>query len=160
MPDITKISHGLTIGDLRYGNTKPGVVEATLKPGETMEQALDELDDRLNAWHRKRYPHLYDEPSSAFKELAMGQRKGEPGTTHTEITFGPPPVIDYGKHDASPEGVLADIKRCETLEELLTFKRIASADQTDGKELYTAYCQKLKELTPNTFTEGISQIIP
>jgi len=61
MPDITKISHGLTIGDLKFGNARPGIVEATLKPGETMEDALDELDERLNAWHRKRYPHLYQE---------------------------------------------------------------------------------------------------
>ena len=61
MPDITKVAYGMTIGDLKFGNQRPGVVEATLRPGETLEEALNELDDRITAWHKKRYPHLYQE---------------------------------------------------------------------------------------------------
>lgn len=138
MPDITKISHGLTIGDLKFGNARPGVVEATLKPGETMEQALDELDERLNAWHRKRYPHQYQEKETYPKPYDGRDR-------FHEITSGQlqPTVIDYGKHDASPEGIIGDIKRSETLEELKTYKLLAGTD----KSTYDAYCQRIKELS-------------
>lgn len=60
--EINKVSYGVTIGNREFGNSRPAVVEATLKPGKTLEEALDELDDRLNAWHQKRYPHLYKNP--------------------------------------------------------------------------------------------------
>lgn len=110
MPEITKISHGITIGDLKYGNAKPGVVEATLKPGETMEQALDELDERLNAWHRKRYPHLYQDDYGVSNPLA-----GPISYTKESIT---PPIIDK-----SIERLEIAIDNCQTLEELDQLKK-------------------------------------
>lgn len=75
MPEITKISHGLTIGDLKFGNARPGVVEATLKPGETLEDALDELDERLTAWHKKRYPSLYENQPPPITERPFAYRQ-------------------------------------------------------------------------------------
>lgn len=129
MPEIIKISHGLTIGDLKYGNARPGVVEATLRPGETMEQALDELDERLNAWHRKRYPHLYQEQSTE-ENFPMAHRPI--GTIQVENT------------PADGDEALYLIKNAPSLEILSTFRLIAGS----GNEvLYTAYNQRVKELT-------------
>lgn len=145
MPEITKISHGLTIGNLKYGNVKPGVVEATLKPGETMEDALDELDNRLNAWHRKKYPHLYQEeqypqpfpnnPDPRFHHMTSGQ-------ISTEITYGPLPIISK-EEEPGPLATMMGIENAKSLEELKSFKLLINND----KQLYDAYCQKLKELT-------------
>src|ERR1700733_10692046 len=112
---VEKVAYGMTIGDLKFGNVRPGVVEATLKPGHTLEDALDELDDRLNAWHRKKYPHLYQQESEP--EIV---RSFTPQQTGPSVD-----VIDYGKHDDSPEGVLADIKKATTLSELTPYKLLA-----------------------------------
>lgn len=136
---IDKVAYGLTIGDLKFGNTRPGVVEATLKPGFTLEDALDELDERLNAWHKKRYPHLYQDDKQPFIPGA-----DFPPHMKTDITFGPPPVIDYGKHSQNPEDVLEEIKSAPSLEVLKTFKTIAGSP--GNEELYKAYCERIKFL--------------
>ena len=131
MPEITKISHGLTIGDLKYGNARPGVVEATLKPGETLEQALDELDERLNAWHKKRYPHLYQEeypkpwPEKGFSDL--------PDRMKTEITFP----------QSGSASIIADIYSCTELKVLESYRIIAKAKP----EFQAAYDQQHKKLS-------------
>lgn len=127
MPEINKISHGLTIGDLKYGNARPGVVEATLKPGETMEQALDELDERLNAWHRLRYPHLYQEPNTLLQE----------------IRNEPPPIQQVENREKAKGDIKASMEDCITLEQLKEYKLLASTD----KDLQSIYMNRLKELT-------------
>lgn len=109
MPEIIKISHGLTIGDLKYGNARPGVVEATLNPGETMEQALDELDERLNAWHRKRYPHLYQD------DYGISNPPTGPISYTKESII--PPVIDK-----SIERLEIAIENADTIEKLQKIK--------------------------------------
>lgn len=136
MPEITKISHSLTIGDLKFGNARPGIVEATLKPGETMEQALDELDERLNAWHRKRYPHLYQEsePVKQFIPIYPGGTVAAPNLV--------PPVIEYEKEPSAD--ILSAIQSTTTLEELKTFKTIAGSP--GNEELYKAYNDRVKSL--------------
>lgn len=127
MPEINKISHGLTIGDLKFGNARPGVVEATLKPGETMEEALDELDERLNAWHRKRYPHLY-----------------QPETT-SPAYIGSIPAESKKEAKQQRIGVMAeDILSCQDLKVLDTYRVLSTLDLS----LSEAYAQRLKELTP------------
>lgn len=138
MPEITKISHGLTIGDLKFGNARPGIVEATLKPGETMEQALDELDERLNAWHKKRYPHLYQDSKveTGISLLDHMQRSSPPNLVQ--------PIIDYGRHSQNPEDILEEIKSAPTLEILKTFKTISGSP--GNEELYKSYNSRVKEL--------------
>lgn len=131
MPEITKISHGLTIGDLKFGNVKPGVVEATLKPGETMEQALDELDERLNAWHRARYPYLYQEQST---EENFPMALADPRII---------PVINKEKSTDQSNDVVSGIQSADSIEKLTTWKLVSSQD----KELYAMYMKRLKELT-------------
>ena len=139
MPDITKISHGLTIGDLKFGNARPGIVEANLKPGETMEEALDELDERLNAWHRKRYPHLYQEEKSWTPGADF------PPHMKTEVTFGPLPIISKDKEPEERRiGVLvADIYSCESIKVLETYKLMAKSKP----ELQAAYNQQFEKLS-------------
>lgn len=144
MPDVTKISHGLTIGDLKFGNARPGVVEATLKPGETMEEALDQLDDRLNAWHRKRYPHLYQEEKypqpfpnpDRFTHMTSGQ------IPPTKVEFGgPPPVLNI---EEERKEVMDTIDKCATLEELKAWK---SHNQTVHGKIHNHYTKRLNELS-------------
>lgn len=93
---IEKVAYGVTIGDNKFGNSRPGIVEATLKPGKTLEDALDELDDRLNAWHRKKYPHLYQESKTAFHKMEY-----EPA---------------FGRSSPSTASQVIDYKQKETLE--------------------------------------------
>jgi hypothetical protein len=130
MPEVTKISHGLTIGDLKFGNARPGVVEATLKPGETMEQALDELDERLNAWHRNKYPHLYPEQSQHFHGLSPIPESQRPD---------PLPVIskDHEKMEIA-------IDNCTTIEQLKAWKE---ANPVFPHKILVHYNNRLKSLT-------------
>jgi hypothetical protein len=107
---IEKVAYGMTIGDLKFGNVRPGVVEATLKPGHTLEDALDELDDRLNAWHRKKYPHLYQQESSP--EIV---RSFTPQQTGPSVM---PQVIDYKQK----ETLEIAIDNATSLEELQAIK--------------------------------------
>jgi len=135
MPDITKISHGLTIGDFKFGNARPAIVEATLKQGETLEQALDELDERLTAWHKKRYAHLY------------GDNELKPSD------FVPATVVI----NKDEERLEMDIDNCESVGELHEFKdRIMTA----SPKLIAYYNQRVKELNGNlrpiNFTEGLT----
>lgn len=146
MPEITKICHGLTIGDLKFGNARPGVVEATLKPGETMEEALDELDERLNAWHRKRYPHLYQE------EKGWTPWADFPPHMKTEVTFsnGALPIISRDK-----EKIEIAIDNAESVEEL---KIIKKAYELMPASCLIQYNKKMAELTtgrPQNFTDGL-----
>lgn len=138
MPEVTKISHGLTIGDLRFGNVKPGVVEATLKPGETMEEALDELDERLNAWHRRRYSHLYQESNVPLPNYEQ-YRSIDQFPIPSRIL----PIITKEEPTDQSNDVVSGIQSADSIEKLTTWKLVASQD----KELYAMYMKRLKELT-------------
>lgn len=130
MPVITKISHGLTIGDLKFGNARPGVVEATLKQGETMEDALDELDERLTEWHKKRYPHLYQDSKSE----GSGERdlsNWQPGAQRRPETL---PTISK-----DTEKLEIAIDNATTIEELQSIK-----DQCGKSGLMGQYIAKIQ----------------
>jgi hypothetical protein len=133
---IEKVSYGITFPDLKFGNVRPGVVEATLKRGETMEDALDELDDRLNAWHRKRYPHLYQEIHDGFVQDA--NYKPSP-STQTTTTNSEPMVINL-QH----EKLEIEIDNCMCEDELKQWK--AKHDILPGK-IVAHYNNRLKELS-------------
>lgn len=135
---IDKVAYGLTIGDLKFGNTRPGVVEATLKLGYTLEDALDELDERLNAWHKKRYPHLYQEE----KLIEYAKGKSDEGVRMPLQFNQPPHIIEYEKEPSTD--ILSAIQSATTLEELKTFKTIAGSP--GNEELYKAYNSRVKEL--------------
>lgn len=138
MPDITKISHGLTIGDLKFGNARPGIVEATLKPGETMEDALDELDERLNAWHRKRYPHLYQEPVVTSGYIHSKLPTQEP------MTYTPQIISVEKEPEERTIGIaIADIYSCESLKVLETYRLMSKSKP----ELQAAYTQRFAKLS-------------
>lgn len=140
MPEITKISHGLTIGDLKFGNARPGVVEATLKPGETMEQALDELDDRLNAWHRKKYPHLYEVVSAV--SVMNPSYVPPPSTLTTTGGYGPPLEINR-QHERMKD----EIDDMQSIEGLRSWKE---ANPVIPYPILTHYNNRLVTLTSPT----------
>jgi predicted RNase H-like HicB family nuclease len=125
---IEKVAYGVTIGDNKFGNSRPGIVEATLKPGKTLEDALDELDDRLNAWHRKKYPHLYQE-----------------GNPEPSLTRFPPPLTGPAVIET------IDYKQKESLEIAIdnatSLESLAEIKEACGKAgLVSQYMKKLNEL--------------
>lgn len=130
MPEVIKISHAITIGDAKYGNAKPGVVEATLKPGETMEEGLDELDDRLNAWHRKKYPHLYE-----------GERmEGGIPLPADYVTYSSVGIVNL-----QDEKIQIAIENASTMEEL---KKVKTDYPMMTVKLMALYNEKLKSFQP------------
>lgn len=141
MPEITKISHGLTIGDLKYGNARPGVVEATLKPGETMEQALDELDERLNAWHRKRYPHLYQEEVGNGSIPLPKDYVEMKGISIYDKNGNHIPMLEINRNHELLKDLIDD---CQSIQELQAWKEKYDVLPVPVKEHYD---NKLKKLS-------------
>lgn len=58
---IGKATFDCTIGMPGFSNVKPGAVEIILEAGEEVEDAWSELNRRALAWHKKEFPHLYEE---------------------------------------------------------------------------------------------------
>src|ERR1700749_4977526 len=46
-----------------FSNDRPLVLEADLEPGETKEEAWTRINQDMIAWHKKEYPHLYEQTS-------------------------------------------------------------------------------------------------
>lgn len=136
---ITKATFDCIIAMPGYANVKPGSSEIILEPGEEIEDAWSELNRRAQAWHRKEYPHLYQEekgwtPGSDF-----------PQHMKTEVTYGPLPIISK---DKEPEertiGIaIADIYSCESLKVLETYRLMAKSKP----ELQAAYTQQFAKLS-------------
>jgi hypothetical protein len=126
-----ELSKGYYYGE--FLQHKPGLgCEIT---GDTTEdEALDMLEKLLDRWHTKKTSGT---PFESLKPEAIMSN----GIVQTPQYR--PVIIDYGKHDASTEGVLADIEKCQTLEELKSYKLLAAGDKTT----YSAYCKRLKELS-------------
>lgn len=63
--------------------------------------------------------------------------------------IGPPnpAVINIQDEKPRPMDTLTAIKTAPTLEELKTYKTIASLDKSKDQSIYNAYCKRLKELT-------------
>ena len=144
--EVKVVAYGMTIGDNQFGNRRPGVVEATLKPGKTLEDALDELDDRLNAWHRKRYPHLYpDEPKDPEYAQNLGKKLYQEIRESRQI-----PTISKDKEKFE---ILID--NSQSIEELQAIK-----DDCWKHGLSTNYIMKFNELNngrPSEFSEGLDK---
>jgi hypothetical protein len=137
--DIKVVSYGMTIGDNKFGNSRPGVVEASIKNGRTLEEALDELDERLNCWHRKRYPTLYQET----KPLEFVPQN--PESYRQTDRFMPEVVRDIpiiSKDSDNHNETLELIQNAPDMEALLSFKLLAN----NNAILYAAYCERLKYL--------------
>ena len=136
---IEKVSFDKKFGMPAYGSDHPVVVEAILEGDETPEQAWSEMNRRMIAWHQKEYPALYEEKEPWIPGHEF------PSHMKTQITFDrqPAPVIDYGKIERSEPDALSGILAASTLDELKTYKMVASTD----KSLYSAYCNRIKELS-------------
>lgn len=72
---IKKVSFDCTIAMPGYSNVKPGIVEADLEPGETIEQAWSELNRRAMEWHKKEYPHCYEQRDPPLSYFATVEHK-------------------------------------------------------------------------------------
>jgi|GEM_PF-5781980 len=90
----------------------------------TDEEALDMIEKMLDRWHTKKTA------GTAFESL-----KPITETTST-IQYQAPSGLPFDEY-------MNGIKESKTLEELQSYKLLASSN----KELYNAYCSRLKELS-------------
>lgn len=134
---ITKVSFDKTIGMPNYSNDRPGVVEATLEDGDTLESAWTELNKRAIEWHLGAYPHLYQESKTAEGVIAEFTRQ----------SLGIPVI------SKESERLEIHIDNAQTLDELSTIK-----DACGKAGLVSEYMKKLNELMtgrPKDFTENL-----
>lgn len=139
---ITKATFDCTIAMPGYNNVKPGASEINLEPGETIEQAWTELNQRAMAWHKKEYPHCYQQPeilgpfhAKDFNHAVMDNR----GIS----------TISKDK-----ERIEIAIDNCTGIDELLLLK-----DDAGKHDLLRDYMRKFVELengSPCSFAEGLS----
>lgn len=102
---ILEVTFDCTIAMPGYNNVKPGVFRAILEEGDTLEGAWTELNRRAKEWHKKEYPHIYQEQFVANTNLQK----------LTENYYSPPkPSII----DKSIERLEIQIDNANTLEEL------------------------------------------
>ena len=126
---ITTVSLSRTIPTGAYMNDKIGL-EATLEDGEPYQSALNQLNSLITEWHKKANPHLYQESKPPENSTLITPKDGSPQYyIQTERT--------------DPNDTLTLIQNAPTLEVLTTFKLLAGKD----KDLYSAYCQRLKYLS-------------
>lgn len=128
---IDKISYQKTYSIGPYLTDRIGL-EASLEGHESCGEALLQLKAEADKAHKELNPHLYQE--SAHMPLPSPLFRTSPGPSVMEI--------QTEKTDKSRTYTMC-IQEAATLEELKEFKLLASND----KELYSAYNQRLKELT-------------
>jgi hypothetical protein len=123
---IDRVIYGSTVPTVQFGNQRPGF-EASLEPG----------DDPVEA-----YKKLHEIAMKAVGEVVGTKSDWQPGSDFpnhmkTEITFGPPPVIDL-----NIERLEIAIDNAKSLDELAILK-----PQITGNVLQSHYMKRLKELT-------------
>lgn len=109
--EIKKATFDCTIAMPGYANVKPGASEIVLAPGEQIEDAWTELDRRAKAWHRKEYPHLYEERETAFylpKEVIKSDNFNNPDKVKAN---------DLYEFDASLAQEIAELRDIEFKED-------------------------------------------
>lgn len=112
------LSKGYYTGD--YLQHKPGLVCA-ITGDTTHEEALDQLEQLLDAWHKKKYPHL-QESTAGITEIP---------TQHKE-----------NREQAKGE-IVQFIQAATTMAELMEYKLLAST----FPEGITAYLKRIQELS-------------
>lgn len=121
---VEKVTFDKKFGMPNYGSDHPGVVEAILENGETMEEAWTKLNQRMIDWHMNEYPHLYHSQIVATVDMRTQSSQ-------------PTPTIDRRRD----EQIEISIDNCTTLEELGALKKDLP------NSLITTYMNKLKALT-------------
>lgn len=112
--------------------------EATIDPGQTPDEVLSNLNKTVTDWHRKEYPHLYQEPPAwANTPVAAPRQK-------IELL----PTISKDK-----ERIEIAIDNAETIADL-QYLRSDSFENGLGAH----YVQRFNELnngSPTNFTDGL-----
>lgn len=142
---VRKVAFEKTIGMPNYSNDRPIILEAELEPGETKEQAWTRMNQDMIAWHKTEYPHLYQDENKEpwlHADVIAPRKKIE-----FRQVDAPPPVINIQDEKGELSDILVAIQTAPTLEELKTYKTLASADQSKERTMYNAYNQRIKELS-------------
>lgn len=113
---VRKVAFKKTIGMPNYSNDIPIVVEADLEPGETKEQAWTKINQDMIEWHKKEYPHLYED--------------------------APITKVKSGPKEKTMLTLVSDINSCQEIKVLESYKLMVRADP----QLQAAYDNRLKEL--------------
>lgn len=133
---ITTVSLSRTIPTGSFQNEKIGF-EATLEPGESCAEALNQLNHLITQWHREANPHLYQEPASAVS--VRDANYIPPPSTQITIPIGEPLVINL-----RDEKLSIAMENAKSVEEL---KAIKEANPVMKFPLMKAYNKRLFELT-------------
>lgn len=133
---IGKATFDCTIGMPGFSNVKPGAVEIILEDGETVEEAWSELNRRALAWHKKEFPHIYQE---SYNTDIPPKANFYPTSNGADLT-----VYNLQDERDKSADVLLAIQLAPTLDELKHYKFIAG--QPGNEELYKAYNSRVKEL--------------
>jgi hypothetical protein len=117
--------------------------EVVIQEGETkldaFRRGLKELDQIAADLRKETHPHLYQETTDLNKKWVHA------ASEHMQQTNAGLTTLPTISQQTEPEtDNLTAIQNAATLEELKSFKLLAAGD----KALYTAYCQRIKELTP------------
>lgn len=141
---ITKATFDCTIAMPGYANVKPGSSEIILEPGEEIEDAWSELNRRAQAWHRKEYPHLYQESKTtgSIQLPADYVQVKEVGIINLK---------DVRLQEEIEDRILA----AESSDELLSIKAKYIAFPVKTNELYNKRMTELNSGRPGNFTEGL-----
>jgi hypothetical protein len=142
---IIKASFDKKIGMPNFSNDTPGVVEAILEEGDTIESVWTELNQRAIAWHKKEYPHLYQEGGVP---LSADYVKFDKVAIHAPNSPYSIPTISKDS-----ERLEIAIDNATSLDELQAIK-----DDCWKHGLSINYINKFNELNngrPSEFTEGL-----
>lgn len=131
---IEKVSYQKTYSIGPYLTDRVGF-EASIDMDDEYK-ALSILEGIADSWHKLAHPHLYkDECPIPITSAEQARQIASSGMRH-------PNVIVVEKED-KPLATLASIRSADTIEELSSFKLLASKEQ----QLMQAYMNRLKELT-------------
>ena len=138
---ITKVSYQKTYSIGPYLTDRIGF-EADLDGHESCSEAILQLRDEADKVHKKANPHLYQEEGKGFGDL--------PEHKKTQITFGPPPVIDRKADE------LKDlIDDCQTIEELKAWKEKHELVPVPVLQHYNVKLEVLKSKASSSGTKEV-----
>ena len=123
--NITKVSLGKTIPNGSFSSIRIDM-EATIDEGETPEQVLLSLSQRIDQYHKQSHPELYSSEQNSYPEILSTVRY----ETQQEQQLTP------------SQKIINQIKQCSDITVLKSFELLAK----NNTEIKTVYQVKLNEL--------------
>ena len=139
---IVKVTYARTFPTGPYMNEKIGLEADIDGSVESVSASLAILKEMAEDFHKKSNPHLYQEQEKGFGDL--------PEHKKTQITFGPPLVIDRKADE------LKDlIDDCQTIEELKAWKEKHELVPVPVLQHYNVKLEVLKSKASSSGTKEV-----